>query len=304
MGTVKALHPAAMATGRYLGPATVTAAGGDLVQVDLDDSANRGPCRARNALANRSPLAVGEEVLVVGEPGAELYVIGRLAPAPAWARADDTGTATARLPLPGGGQASLEAADDGSRVLRVRSPTGALVIEYDPEGGRARVTPEAGDLELAAPSGSLVLRAAGAVAVEGGSVALRSRSGIGLVVEDTAGASRSILALEGDTARIVAPTLDVAARRASLQAEDARVTSRHLLAEAASLRVVAGHVQTLAKTVVAKAQNLYRTVEELCELRAGRVRALVDGTYHLKARDAVLRADRDVDVDGEKIRLG
>ncbi len=82
------------------------------------------------------------------------------------------------------------------------------------------------------------------------------------------------------------------------------VEAARLLAEVASLRLVAGRVETLAKTVVEKTRNLYRAVEELLETRAGRVRSLVDGTYHLKARDAVVRAERDVDVDGEKIRLG
>jgi hypothetical protein len=178
------------------------------------------------------------------------------------------------------------------------------VIEYDPVTHRTRVMPEAGDLELAAPAGNLALRAEGSVTIAAGAVAVRSRSGIGLAVEAADGSARSVLALEGGTARLAAPTLDVAARHASLQAEDAHYAGRRLLAEVASLRLVAGRVETLAKTVVEKTRNLYRAVEELLETRAGRVRSLVDGTYHLKARDAVVRAERDVDVDGEKIRLG
>ena len=63
-------------------------------------------------------------------------------------------------------------------------------------------------------------------------------------------------------------------------------------------------METLARTVVEKTCNLYRNVEELLEIRAGRVRSLVNGTYQLKARDAVVRAERDIDLDGEKIRLG
>ena len=211
-------------------------------------------------------------------------------------------SATPRLPLPGGGHAALETAQ-GSTVLRVYSRD-ALVIEYDPVTHRTRVMPEAGDLELAAPAGNLALRAAGSVAVEAGAVAIRSRIGIGLTVETPDGATQSVLTLEGGTARLAVPTLDVAARQAHLQAGETRYAGRSLLAEVASLRLIAGRVETLAKTVVEKTRNLYRSVEELLETRAGRVRSLVDGTYHLKARDAVVRAERDVDVDGEKIRLG
>lgn len=210
--------------------------------------------------------------------------------------------ATSQLPLPGGGHAALEAAE-GSTVLRVYSRD-TLVIEYDPVTHRTRLMPEAGDLELAAPAGSLALRAAGNVAIEAGAVAVRSRSGIGLAVAGADGATQSVLTLEGPTARLAAPSLDVAARDVTLRAEETRLTGRSLLAEIASLRLVAGRVETIARTVVERTRNLYRAVEELLETRAGRVRSVVDGTYHLKARDAVVRAERDVDVDGEKIRLG
>ncbi len=292
MGSVTALHPA-MARGRYLGPATVTGVDDGPGRAELEIASVPMPCIARSAIADRGPLGVGEEVLVLGDLAGELYVIGRLSPAPA----------AARLPLPGGGHAAIETAE-GLTTLRVYSPRDSLILEYDPAGERTRVTPEGGDLEIAAPVGNLALSAAGEVAIEGGAVAVRSRSGIALAVEDGAGAARSVLVLEGGTVRLAAPALDIATRQASLKAEEARYTGRSLLAELASLRLVAGRVETLARTVVEKTFNLYRNVEELLETRAGRVRSLVAGTYHLKARDAVVRAERDVDLDGEKIRLG
>jgi hypothetical protein len=63
-------------------------------------------------------------------------------------------------------------------------------------------------------------------------------------------------------------------------------------------------VERLASTVIERTRSFYHAVEDLLETRAGRVRCVIDGTYHLKARDAVVRAERDVDVDGQKIRLG
>ena len=167
-----------------------------------------------------------------------------------------------------------------------------------------RVCRSANGFALWPATGRWRWRAAGSVAIDAGAVTGRSRSGIGLAVEGEDGATQSVLALDGGTARLTAPTLDFAARQASLQAEETRYAGRSLLAQVASLRLVAGRVETIARTVVEKTRNLYRAVEELLETRAGRVRSRVDGTYHLKARDAVVRAERDVDVDGEKIRLG
>lgn len=303
MGSVTALTAAAMATDGHLGPATVASVDGSSVWLQLAKGGLRAPCLARIALADRGPLAVGEEVLVVGDADRGLYVIGRLSPTSAVTAPPNTVPEQGRVAFPGGGYAALET-EEGSTVLRIHSPRDTLILEYDPAAGRTRLTPEAGDLELVVPAGNLALRAAGSVSIKGGAVAIRSRSAIGLAVEDATGGARSILSLEGGTARLAASSLDVAAVQASLQAEETRYAGRSLLAEVATLRLVAGRVETFARTMVEKTRNLYRVVEELLETRAGRVRSRVDGTYHLKARDAVLRAERDVDLDGEKIRLG
>jgi hypothetical protein len=73
---------------------------------------------------------------------------------------------------------------------------------------------------------------------------------------------------------------------------------------AQKISFVAHRLETLADTVVSKARNVYRTVEELTQLQTGRLRMLVKGSCHLKARDAFLKAEQDFKVDGDQIHLG
>lgn len=73
---------------------------------------------------------------------------------------------------------------------------------------------------------------------------------------------------------------------------------------AQKISFVAHRLETLADTVVSKAKNVYRTVEELTQLQTGRLRMLVKGSCHLKARDAFLKAEQDFKVDGDQIHLG
>jgi hypothetical protein len=257
---------------------------------------------------------VGEEVLAIGEPGGPLYAIGRLAPArvqagvqagvqigaPATAPGPTGGAVPGdRVQLPGGARAELES--DGERaVLRLYAPGGGLLLEYDSAQGRVRLAPECGDLELAAPAGDLALSASGTVLIEGGRVALRSLG----ATQAQPRAPGAGLVLDGPNARLCAARFDLEAGRAELRIEETELKGRGLRAELGTLDLLALRVETAARTMAVKTQDLYRRVSGVLETRAGRVRSLVEGTYHLKAGAAVVRAERDIDMDAEKIRLG
>jgi len=76
------------------------------------------------------------------------------------------------------------------------------------------------------------------------------------------------------------------------------------LKSAQKISLEAHRLETRAETVVAKAENVYETVEELIQVQTGRMRTLVKESCHLKARDAFLKAEQDFKVDGEQIHLG
>jgi hypothetical protein len=49
---------------------------------------------------------------------------------------------------------------------------------------------------------------------------------------------------------------------------------------------------------------MYNTVEQLSQLKTGRMRTLVKSTFHLKAKNSMLKSEEDFKVRAEKIHLG
>ena len=60
----------------------------------------------------------------------------------------------------------------------------------------------------------------------------------------------------------------------------------------------------VVETLIERASNSYRTVEELSQVTAGRMRALVSGLYQVRSKTANLRSEEVFKIDGEKIHLG
>ncbi len=222
--------------------------GDGTVQVNLDRPGPRAIITARVAVSRTAPLAVGDSVLVAGDPSAELYVIGTLGPF------SPEPLSPRMLRTEHGARAVLsEDAATKSRVLQVYSPRDELVFEYDPVGEKARVNISRGNLELSTGDGDIELRSARTVRIGGRAIEMNS--------------------------------------------DELNVT-------AASSRWVVERMETLAGTLVERARNVYRTVEQLAQLKAGRMRTLVDQTFHFKSRRAFLKAEEDFKIKGEKVHLG
>lgn len=94
------------------------------------------------------------------------------------------------------------------------------------------------------------------------------------------------------------------ARNVRIGGRTIEMDSHELNVKAASARWIVEHMETMAGTLVEKARNAYRTVEQLAQLRTGRLRTLVDQTFQFKSRRAFLKSEEDFKIKGEKIHLG
>lgn len=77
-----------------------------------------------------------------------------------------------------------------------------------------------------------------------------------------------------------------------------------LTANAGYARFVFGRLETAVDTLIEHANNVYRTVKQLTQLRTGRLRTLVDETYQFKADKVFMKSEEDFKIKGEKIHLG
>ncbi len=165
--------------------------------------------------------------------------------------------------------------------------------------------------------GDLVLVCSGATAATSFILAVLTRA-------DT---NKSTVTLPGGAAlctdqgrlRIDAAGIELAAgQEVSLQAPKVGITAvsgemsfTHLQTSAQEVNARFGKVTSLALSVqstvgrlIQKAQDCFRSVENLDETRAGRVRMQVKDRFHLTSRHASVIAEGQVKIDGEKIDLG
>jgi hypothetical protein len=110
-------------------------------------------------------------------------------------------------------------------------------------------------------------------------------------------ASTKTLRTESERIEASASVADVTLDRGALRAR--RWETFSTLA-----KLTADVLETHATRIVTRAKNVYEEVEALAQLHAGRVRMVADEALHLHARRALVKADEDVKIKGEKIHLG
>ena len=280
--------------GHYFGPGEVL--GGLLdgfLPVRLTADGGSQESWAQPAISD--PIGPGDEVLVAGQAGDRLFIIGVLAGAEQPSASEirtDTG-ACARVE-----------GKEGEQCLRVFSPGNTLLFEYNPAADRATVVRATGDLEFETPDGGMCFRSGGDIRFEARDIDLAARSRIRLAVTGELRRLGSTLRLGMGRLSAASERVEVDAGRARLHVDETRFVGRRLLGKLAYVQLVADKCETVANTLVEKSRNAYRTVEQLAQLRTGRLRTLVEATYQVTAGKAFLKSREDFKVKADKIHLG
>jgi len=176
--------------------------------------------------------------------------------------------------------------------IEVRDAAARLVFELDLVTGRAAVHAP-GDLTLSA-GGDVDIAAAGTVRCRGEKVEL--------VAGEGASATRVSL---GDAALLLSSTvLRAVAERADLALADTKLASRRVIADVGDATVVAGRLETTAQRIFERARSVFRKVDDLHQLVAGRARTVAREGYQLQSGHVSITADADVKIDGKTIDLG
>ncbi len=251
---------------------------------------------ALSALPPGTALAREQMVLVAGKEENDLYVIGVLAdPSAAAPRCVETGN---------GVRAELNGRGPGER-LRVVTRDGEVLFEYDATTRRARVHVPAGDLELIAPEGNIDLTAARGIRLcARESIELRSLRGVDIAAAAPASTDLSRVQIAPAGIALRAPRLGMRADEARIDLKRARLTGQRLDARLDHVKLVARRLESAAEQVVQRAQNLYQSVRQLAQLRAGRRRTLVEGTHQIASKQTIMKSREDTRIDGKRIHLG
>jgi len=178
----------------------------------------------------------------------------------------------------------LSAVVCGKDARGVRVSTGALRLDAQ-RALSCLVEPEVGDRVLVARSGETG---------EAFVLAVLAREGDAPVTllspRDTALRTVGKLTVIAEDATIAAPTFSLHTAVAKIQATQAVA--------------VLGSVDAVLDRLVQCAKRVFRVVEEVDHLRAGRVDYEAEGTLSLHAHDTTVTSEGLVKVDGEQIQLG
>ncbi len=82
------------------------------------------------------------------------------------------------------------------------------------------------------------------------------------------------------------------------------LSSRGVQIQGPQVSIKANKFEVLARSVMEKFGEVTRWISGTCQLRAKRMRSVIEEKYSLRAGRIVQRAKKDVRIDGKKINLG
>ena len=283
------------AGGRYFGPARVLDYDADAgkLRIALTIGAHVDEVWAINAVPGYSEFSAGDEVLVMGETGCPLYIIGVLHSA----RQQD------RLPVESGVYATVSG-EAQAKALRVFSADDELLLEFEPGSDRVRLYTDTPNLEVQNRVGDLCFRTAGRMSLEARSIELDSRHTIRMAVGASSGRQNTQIRLERNRLSMDSAEAGINAGRGDFRIAELSYTGTRLSGNVVQASIVARRFESTVRTLVSRARNFYQKIDQLAQQKAGRVRTLVEGSYHVKAENTIMKADKDYKVNAEKIHLG
>jgi Protein of unknown function (DUF3540) len=280
----------------HIEPAWVTGACDRQGRVRVRTGSGSIDRHARLAVHPRPVLTCGDEVLTMTDNDGRMYILGILS------CAQDGRPSGERLYLSDGSCAAIDRSGDGER-LKVFNSSNELVVDYHAATNSVHVTAQSGDLAFASTTGSVAFHAAKDIMLHAPRVRLDADSDIHLQVNAATGSGPS-LSMKNRRMQLASPFMDITSQRARFFFAEIKLAGKTLLGHIGDVQFVARKIETVADTVMARAKNVYRTISQLSQLKAGRQRTLIENSCHMKARKTILKSETDFKVKAEKIHLG
>lgn len=206
-------------------------------------------------------------------------------------------------PEPMTGLVQAKVVDAGEDICRLSNTTGSFTAR---RAASCLLQPAAGDTVLAAMvAGSpwiLAVLSRGdspaVIPLPADSTLKVAAGGLTFAVRDelTLGAGRQL--------SVVAPEVSLQAGRASFGVGALQLAAGLVEATVDQVKTAAEFLDTVAKRVRLKAGSVHRQVEDLDHLQAGQLYYSIKNVLNMRGKHAVVSAESEVRVDGERIHLG
>ncbi|HSN17379.1 MAG TPA: DUF3540 domain-containing protein [Gammaproteobacteria bacterium] len=193
--------------------------------------------------------------------------------------------------------------DAGEDICRLSGASGSFTAR---RAASCLLQPAAGDTVLLAEAGGSLWVLA--VLVRGDSPAVLplpadstvkvAQGGLKLAVQE------ELTLAAGKQLNAVAPEVSVQAARAGFTVGVLQLAAGLVDAVADQVKTVAGMLDTAAERVRLKAGSSHRQIEDLEHLQAGQLNYAVKTVLNMRGKHAVMSAESEVRLDGERIHLG
>lgn len=204
---------------------------------------------------------------------------------------------------PTAGLIQAKVVDAGEDICRLIGASGSFTAR---RAASCLLQPAAGDMVLAAwVAGSMWILA---VLIRGDSPAVIplpadstlkvAAGGLKLTVQD------ELTLAAGRQLSVVAPEVSLQAGRASFGLGALQLAAGLVEATVDQVKTVTEFLDTVAKRVRLKAGSVHRQVEDLEHLQAGQLYYSIKNVLNMRGKHAVVSAESEVRVDGERIHLG
>lgn len=231
-------------------------------------------------------------VLIAGDDINSIYIIGVL-----------SAKSPVRIDSKNGTYAILTEAETTSS-FQLFSDSNELILEYDTENKKTKINSGNSNLEVLAPAGDIAFRSANSISFSGETITLHGRKSLHALVQDEHSTSESSLSIGTHQTKVHCPELRVTATKGNLFLEELIITGKNFLSTMARATMQVDTLETRALSIITKARNIYQSVENLSQLKTGRLKTLIKSTYHLKSKNTVLKSEEDFKIKAEKINLG
>lgn len=211
-----------------------------------------------------------------------------------------------RMPLAAGayavGVAVPGTAETGA--LEVYDGQGRLVLRYEPESGQVRLGFSSAALSVNATTGDARLEAAGKLTLQAKDVEVIGERSAVMGVRNALGQVGATVFASAGRLMMWGRRVDTRAEREYRQVDHSSTEAKTVSVRAEQLSQQVSKLETVASLVLTKAKDVFSRVEGETRIEARQATWKVAESLWFRSRRTFLRADKDVNIDGEKVNLG
>lgn len=193
---------------------------------------------------------------------------------------------------------------EGREQLEVYDSQDQLMFRFDPLTGGATLNVPKGNLSLNCEQGDIELNAAGAVRTSCRDFDVLATKRVSIALVEGVKKCLSRLLFRGGSIETKSSDVCIRAKNTKIESQETSIRGHRYDVKSDAIKMKS--TRQAIETDVLEESSIRRMqkTESVSEIKAGRVRTIVSGLLQYRAKKAMMSAEGDYKINGEKIHLG